>query len=182
MLIWALQRLMRVLTALGERNHRSCNSGVGSRLRGRARGPSIAAMLRAPGLALLALLALAAPAQARTGPALPFGDVPARSGDAGMAMAPDGTVVVARFSPTTPSKSASARRAARSRRPSRCPTCAGEQLGPPRLAADDRGGETVAFSVLDLDHSAARTLARHRDRCGPWQAEELVSDANLVSD
>src|SRR4051794_38998932 len=58
-------------------------------------------MLRASGLALLASLALAAPAQAASwlDPTLPFGDAPARSGDAGMAMAPDGTIVAARFSP-----------------------------------------------------------------------------------
>src|SRR3954470_21563401 len=58
-------------------------------------------MLRSLCLALLAALAVAAPAQAASWlePASPFGDAPAREGDADVAMAPDGTIVVARFAP-----------------------------------------------------------------------------------
>jgi hypothetical protein len=56
---------------------------------------------RTLGLALLAALALTAPAQAGTWlePQRPFGDAPSRPDEAGAAMAPDGTIVIARIAP-----------------------------------------------------------------------------------
>jgi hypothetical protein len=59
-------------------------------------------LLRSFGLAVLAAIALTAPA-ARAGtwlePQRPFGDAPSRPDEAGVAMGPDGTIVVARLAP-----------------------------------------------------------------------------------
>ncbi len=68
-----------------------------------ARGaPTIASMPRIPLLALVATLAVTAPAQAAPSwldEEAPFGEGPALQFDADAAMAPDGTVVAARFTP-----------------------------------------------------------------------------------
>jgi len=66
--------------------------------------PSIAGMLRIALPAVLATLALAAPAHAAPGwldEEAPFGDAPALQFEADVSMAPDGTVVAARVAPET---------------------------------------------------------------------------------
>src|SRR4051812_23043201 len=58
-------------------------------------------LLRILGLAVPAALALTAPARAGTWlePQLPFGEAPSRPDEAGAAMGPDGTIVIARIAP-----------------------------------------------------------------------------------